>query len=336
MLTFSQGLIVFVMVLVPVYVALLVLSEKKKEQKTGKLAHSGMLGIVVASLLLVEVVTISLLHTPLFRTTLTYPVLIILIAGLLLYALWLSPSSNKMQALVLVSAIAFHTILFYSPPFGIGLGERTAAGVRLTQEGQWSTDWRFLNPVYNPFPLDVCFYSIISMITAIPYINQLNGLVIWISSVIVFDLILYILVKRITGSWITGVFAIFISALTPPLVPGHEAQYPATLLVLISALALVKTFDGSSPISNIIVANASYTVAIFFHPSATIGAFLPLGVVVVSYLAKQSVKGEIWVKLSGSRLFRTAFTLFAMVTLARAIYSAGYLENILPFLRVSC
>lgn len=331
-LTFSKALVLFTVIMIPVYLALLMLSERIAK-KRGKLTHSTTLSIVVVSLFFVEALTISLLHTPSFRTTLTYFILLPLIAGLLLSALHLSPSSNKMQALILVSAIVYHIALFYSPPFGVGLGERTVAGVKLLQEGHWNTDWRFLDPVYDPFPLDVCFYSIISMITSIPYINQLNGLVIWISSVIVFDLILYILVKRITGSWTIGVFAIFISELTPPLVPVHEAKYPATLLVLISALALIKAFDGSSPISNIIMANVSYVAAIFFHPSAAIGAFLPLGVVIVSYFAKQAVKGGTWTKLFGSRLFRTAFTLFGVVTLSRAIYTAGYLEGIIPALK---
>lgn len=310
------------------------LSERIRGQKSGKSVHSKMLGIPIATLLLVELLTVFLLHTPSFRTLWPYFILLPFMASLLLCVLRLPLSSNKARALILFSVIIYHAALLYSPPFSISISERTPAMAKLTIEGHWNPDWGFLNPTYGPFPMDIDLFSTISMITSIPYISQLNGWVFYLPFIIAFDLVLYSLVKRVTDSHIAGVFAIFILASTPPAnLVLHGPKWIGNLLVLISALALFKAFDHSSPRSNIIIANVSYAAAIFFHPSAAIGAFLLLGVVVVSYLAKQAVKRREWTKLFRSRLFRVAFTLFAVVTLTRAIYTAGYLEGILPTLK---
>jgi hypothetical protein len=331
-LTFTRALVLFTVIMIPVYLALLMLSGKITKQR-GELTHSATLSIVVVSLFSVEALTMSLLHVPSFRTTLMYSVLLLLIAGLLLYGLRSSPTSNRMRMLFLLSVIVYHIALLYSPPFGISIHERTGAAVKLSLEGRWDPSWGFLHPTYNPFPMDIGLSSMVSVITSIPHISQLKDWIFLLPFIVTYDLVLYSLTKRVTGSQVAGILAILLLSSTPPAnILFHGPQWIGNLLVLISALALIKAFDGSSPISNIIVADISYTAAIFTHTSAAIGVFLPLGVVAISYLAKQVVSRGVWTRLFSSRLFRVAFTLFAVVTLARAIHTAGYLGGIIPAL----
>lgn len=333
-LTFSQALLLFTVALIPVFLILLALSQRVKGHKSRKPAHTGTIRIALASILLVEFITIFLLHVPSFKTLWPYFVLLPLIAGFLLCALRWSSDSNRIQALILFSAILYHVALLYSPPFDISISERTSAMAKLTLEGRWDPSWQFLNPTYNPFPMDVDLFSTISMITSIPYISKLNDWVFYSPFIVAFDLVLYSLTKRVTGSQIAGVLAIFILASTPPAnVLLHGPKWIGNMLVLISALAVIKAFEESSYRANIIVANVSYAVAILFHPSAAIGAFLPVGILGIGYLGKQTRKRGIWGKLFRSRLFLTVSALFLVATFARAIYTAGYLEGILPSLK---
>lgn len=327
-LTFSEALLTFAIVLMPIYLVLLMLSEKSARQHAKSVGNTALV-IVVASLFLLDATTIFLLNTSSFRDTPTYYVLILLNAGLLLCAVRLSPSSKKMRMLILLSAIAYDIALVYYPPSGLGMGERTTAGIEIMQKGYRSDDPTVAG-AYNPFPLDVGLRCVFSMITSFPYISRLNNFIIGLCHVMALDLVLYALVRRITRSWSVGVFAVLISALTPTLIPTHEAKHPAMLLFLVAALALVKAFEGLSYVANIIVINVTYVVAIFFHPSAAIGGFLPLGIIAVGYVAKKALEKEVWERVLRSGLFRATAALLVTVTFARAIYTAGYLESILP------
>jgi len=205
---------------------------------------------------------------------------------------------------------------------------------KLILEGHWDPNWHLLHSTYDPLPMDLGLFGTVSMVTSIPYISQLNNWAIYLPFIIAYDLVLYSLTKRVTDSRVAGVIAIFILASTPPAnIISHGTKWIGNMFVLISALALIKAFDGPSSISNITVANLSYGAAILFHPSSVIGVFLPLGVVVVSYLANQAVKRKVWTKLFRSRLFRMTFILFTVITLTRGLYTAGYLEDVLPALK---
>jgi hypothetical protein len=229
--------------------------------------------------------------------------------------------------------VLYHLTLLYSPPSATSINERTIAIAKLNLEGRWETSWNFLNPAYNPFPLDVSLHNAVSMITSIPLISKLSDWTIYLPFIVAYDLVLYSLTKRATGSQVAGALAIFILASTPPAnIIYHGPKWIGNFLVLIIALTLIKAFNGFS-ISNIVMASISYTVAILFHPSAAIGVLLPLGIVMFSYLAKRVIKNEIWPNLFESKLFYMAFKLFAIVTLVRAIYTTGYSEQILLSLK---
>jgi hypothetical protein len=312
-----------------------VISQKNKAVLTTKLQHAKSNGtITVAVILIIELVTILLLQIPSFKAFWLYFILVPFIAGAILYVFRFPINSKKILALILISAVIYHIAILYSPPSGISIGERTPAVAKLTLEGHWDVNWRLVNPTYNPFPMDVDLFSTASMITSIPYISQLNDWVIYLPFIVAFDLVLYSITKQVTGSKTAGIFAIFLLASTPPAnILLHGPKWIGALLILISAWAMIKAFKEPSRYSNIIIANVSYFAAILFHPSAVIGAFLPIGTLAIAFMGQRFTKAEVWSKILSNRLFLSASTLFGVLTLTRVIYTAGYLEGVLPAMK---
>lgn len=330
--TFTEALVIFTAIMIPVYLVLLALSGKSARQP--KKSTSGIaLKIILVIVFLTEALVILLLHNPSFRTELAYFALTSLTAVLLLIGLRLSPSSGSLQTLILVSAVMYHIALLYTSPFGIAIHERSALMARFMEAGYWNVDLSLGRSVYNPFAMDVGVFSMGSIVTSIPQISQLKSWIILLSYIVAYDLVFYSLTKRATGSRVAGVLAVFMLASTPPCeISGHTAQWMGNFLALASALALIKAFEESSSTANIVMANTFYAVSVFFHPSAAMGAFLPLAILTVSYFMKRITSDKIWTELLKSRLFLTTFSLFIVITFARAIYTAGYLEAILPTL----
>lgn len=333
MLTFSEALVVFTLGLIPIYLAILMISERARKRRDKRLTPNGVFKTMVTGLVLVVTLTFLLLHLPQFKTTATYAILLLFIACILLFAMRISPNSGSMNAFILLSlAVTYHIILLYSQPFGMEIWDRTIVMEKIAQEGSWNPDWHIINPTYNPFPMDIYLFYVLSALTSIPWISKLSHWVVFLPFIIVYDLVLYALTKRITGSWLVGTLAIFLLATTPLTnIIAHQSKWFGSLLVLISILALIKALDRNHPIPNIIVANITYTAAIFMHASAVIGAFLPLGIIATGHFVKKSSKAES--KNPKHQLLRLAFITFIVITIARQIHTAGYLEGIVPFIK---
>jgi hypothetical protein len=334
MFTFSQGLIIFSTTLTLVFFVLFFFAQRLKS-KSETISSKLRLDIAIFCLLIIESSTIILLQIPSFKSSLIYLIALPLIAGVLLCTLrWSSEFGKSRQLLILGSAIMFHAAILYFPASGMEIGERTYSIARLTIDGHWDPNWNFLNPTYGPYPMDVSIFSTISIVTNISYISQLIDWAYYLPLVIAFDLILYTLTKRVTSSAIAGVLAIFLlSSLPTANLLLHASKWTGSLLVLISALALIKASEKKIPYAYIIIANLSYAAAIFFHPSAAIGAFLPVGIVLIGYVVSRAVKTVSWSSFLKSRLFISASVLLVIITLSRAIYTEGYSETVFPAMK---
>lgn len=332
-LTFSQALLVFALVLTPVYLALLMFSRKDAKQQQ-KPSRTPILFILVATPLLMGAVIAFLSHIPGFKESSMYSILVLSVTGLLFYSLKSSSGSGKMETFLLAAVILFHLALLYSPPSGVSIHERAAAMAKLTLEGYWDPSQFSPSSVYSPVPMDVGLLSVSSILTSFPTIDPLNSLILFfLVPTAAYDVLVYCLCRRVAHSRVAGILAILILASTPPAnFMSHGPKWIASMLVLVSAIALIKASDGVSSVANIAVANASYVVAIFFHPSAAIGGFLPLSAVLIGHLGKKALKNRGWERFSKSGLLRATAALFVTVTFARAIYTAGYLEAMLPSL----
>jgi len=333
MLSFSGALVIFTLCLIPVYLIILMFSERSKKERSGKSVSNGMFKLMMISLPSLVTLTFLFSNITWFKVNVTSTVLVPLMAGILLYILRLSPESDqrKWQWFVLFSLIMYHMTILYSPPSPINLGERTVAMVMLDREGSWDPAKGVLNPIYNPFPMDVGLFVIVSLLTSVPYTSGICEWVIFLPLIVAYDIVLYTLTKQISGNWVIGAFAVFIFSLMPPTnLVIHGSKWIGNLLMLVSALALIKALRNNSGISNIVLANITYTVAIFFHTSAAIGTFLVLGMMTIGSVGGLSDER---VRFSyRSRQLRTALAVFAVITLTRIIYTMSYMESIMPSL----
>lgn len=326
-LTFSRALFLFTIVLTLVYIVFLILSEKttaRPEKPTKNV--TGILNRLVTYSLFLEVPTLFLLNAPAFRDTSIFSILIILITCLLLWSFQYASNIGNSKVLF-IPLIIFHLILNYSPPLGLNIAEGGSTTITLFLKGRWDTTWALSNPVYNPFPMFLSIFNSIIEVTAIPFLSVAGFWLISLALVPAYDIILYSLTKRLANSHTAGLFAIFLFAMLPPAnLSLHLAKWIASLLVLISILALIKVYDRSHPLPNTIIAGIGFGAAILFHTSAIIGAFTPLSIVVISYILKR-IKIA-YLSLFENRFFTIWFVFFILLAFTRMIYTQGYLDNI--------
>lgn len=287
--------------------------------------------LLPASLIL-SFLTIFLLTDLSFWYSPYYPFMVILVAGLLLLSLYKGERlSGRFQWVLISAVVAFHiSFLFYHT--GVHISERFPAVLRMIEAGHWDTSFG-LHPVYDPFPFGDVFYATVSLVISKPLISPLTFWPTRIALVISFDLVLYSIVKRITGRKIAAALAIFILAVTPPSqLLTHPARWPGLLLALISVLFLIRAGEGHMPRIDSGVAVGAYAMAIYYYPASAIGIFFILGILTVDYFARRTESFNWGVDKRG--LLKTSIVLFSVITVARAIYSQGFLQPIIPQVRL--
>ncbi|HKZ95145.1 MAG TPA: hypothetical protein VJ249_11295 [Candidatus Bathyarchaeia archaeon] len=240
---------------------------------------------------------------------------------LLLLALALSPDSKRV--LMLFAVIFFHLIILSRllPTFGIMIDERTAAMAKLVQTGHWDTDWRLLNPYYNPFPMDLGLFSMVSNMTSIGWMDRLNVWFVDIFFTLAYDLMIYSLIRRLGGNWRIGVIGILLIAFTPPLIVNATAQGLASFFLLMLMILLFPMHFVPTA-SNIVLVNLSYVAAIFTHGTSAISILLLSSMLAVSYLMYKigKTKGR---SLHKDTILRMTFVTIVVITMLRWIHVSG-------------
>ncbi|MCW3995283.1 MAG: hypothetical protein NWE98_03925 [Candidatus Bathyarchaeota archaeon] len=206
---------VFTSILIPLFLILIFISEKYHKQEFKRIALTKTNQSLMTGLFLTVIITI-LFFLPLLRETSLYFILPSFSIGVLMLILFLFPFYRKYRFAIILLIIFLHLNILYTWPSGIMITERSAAFAKLSLSGSWNPDWKLLNPYYNPFPMDIGLFSIVSEITSIIPISALLDWIIGVLFVIAFDLILYSLIKQISGSWRVGIFGVILFVFTPP------------------------------------------------------------------------------------------------------------------------
>jgi hypothetical protein len=268
MISFSSGLLVFVAVLTVVFLVALLFNRRLKgagwRPKAG-IVNYALLGVCGLMILL-------MVFQYFWGTSVLYFLLYPITVFLLLLALISASASKRFYLLILVVLLHLIVLSLWSPPSGIMLDERTAAIAMLDKTKTWNPNWMLLNPYYNPFPMDLGLSYVFSQITSIIYTDALGGWIVDLFFVIAYDLILFSLVKDISGRWKAGVLSILMLMFTPPLVLNPAPELLAYLLVLVFLLGLFRALKGAPSFSNFMLITLSYTVGILIHAEAAIGA----------------------------------------------------------------
>ena len=284
MIIFSSALLIFATVLTLVYLMMLLLSDRYKGLgrrpqgvKTAKIA------LVSAFILMVLLMVFQTLWSTSLFYFLLYPITIFV----LLIATIESPDSNRMY--LIFSVVLLHLIVLsgWFPASGIFIGERTAALIQLEAAGKWNPSWTMLNPYYSPFPMDLGLFFVFSAATGLSNVNLFGGWIVGLLFVIAYDLVLFSLCKKIGGSWKVGVFGILLFAFTPPAAINAQPEWIASLFILVFLLGLVRALKSGPSVSNIVLVNLSYAVAILVHGTALVGLVVVFVLFMSTYFGRR-------------------------------------------------
>jgi hypothetical protein len=112
-------------------------------------------------------------------------------------------------------------------------------------------------------------------------------------------------------------------AITPPLnFTEHWCKFAGMMLVLISLFALIMAFKGKLSWQAATTSILAYVAAIFYHPTAGLGMFAILGLLLGGFLLKRfSSEARMMFE---SPLFRVGLILLMVITFARWIYEGGF------------
>jgi hypothetical protein len=324
MLTFKEGLIIFSAILTLIFLLLLLLSEKMGQSFKETSLSEARWRIIVATVIMLEILS-------LFKVAIIQFVLPLIVVGLILYLLRASLNSKSRNCLLLSLAILYHIILVYNPPSSVNIYERTNQMILIANEGRWNPNWE-THPIYRPFPMALYIFYVTSTMLGIDLIN-FNSWIIYLPFIVAYDLIIFALTKRVTDNYMAGLLAIFILATTPPAnITLHPAKWFGNLLVLIFVFTLVRVLKDPATLSYKIIIVVSYLVAIFMHPSAILGIFVLLSILVVRYLNTTIGRNDTKA-FFGSTLLCILTVLLFTVTLTRIIYTARYMKVIADLAR---
>jgi len=325
---FSLALILFTLVLTPLYLLILKSSAKGKKvvdagESKSKIEFVFAIGGYLVMGILVLLQFMSALTTELFIVL--YPIITVF----LLFKLRSSQESER--AHTVLTAVIFHlivlSILWPSP--GIMLTERSSALAMLKSEGAWNPQWTYIDPYYGSFPMDLGLFYTVSEITSISYIDLLNSWIVGLFFTVAYDLVLYTLIKRLSGSWRVGVFGILLFAFTPPAIIDPQPQCVSSLFLLISLLAFFKVFMRVPSISNVFVANFCFAAAILTHGTSAVGVLLLWTLLAVSCIVPRL--GKVTTVGSYKRAFLgTVLATFTIIVLVRWVYLGGLERVVTP------
>lgn len=327
MLTFTAALIFFTVFLTIFYFILLTFSTKGRIKLCTRAIPRFLINIasvILLSLILVSMTLSSEKDSPFFQ------VFYVTVSALLLFVIMLKSvehEKSKPSAFLLTATILFHIVTLLNswmtyvfPLDGIAVSERTAAKVKLSLYGHWDQKWKLLNPTYNPFPADVGIHVILSMITSLPLSTYpLNSIIVTLL-IITFDITIYILTKKITGNIVTGMIAIILVILTPPLnVAAHIPRSMASLFILIIIYFLLTT----PSIKTELLKNLLYVSALFYHFMASQIIFVLISLLIVPYtlsLLNNAIKHELSNNSSNLRKYLVLLLSFLCMSLTKTFW----------------
>lgn len=278
--------------------------------------------------------TFALIHIPGFKTSSTYLPLTSFITMLLLYMLGTKRDSGGFRGLILFSTLLLHVIIVYTPPQGVVLDERSPALARMAIEGFYDPSRPLLSHTYNPFPMDRGLLLMFAEVTYLSPIAELSEWLISLFLLLAIDLILYSIIRRLTGSWTAGVLAILMFATSPPLSSvDHHSKLAGLMLVLVATFVLTLAFKSRVSSWKALTAMLVYTAGIFYHATAGLGIFVLSSILVAGFLLRRFMREGKWEDIYQSRVFRITLVTFIVITLARWIYGGGFEETIVPSIR---
>ncbi|RKY29997.1 MAG: hypothetical protein DRP74_07855 [Candidatus Omnitrophota bacterium] len=328
-ISFTKALPLFVITLTFIYLILLIASEK--EHKGPRTEIRKLHKNLMLAALILTMIAFALLHIPDYKLTIYYQVIVTLAYFTLLFCMAIPKNiPNNYSKYFLFTTILIHLLIVYNPPYGLYFGEWTRTLTKTIIDSHYEiVPYRF---TYNPFPFHVGLWVAFSEITHISIILKISKFFPPLITLIVIDLVLYVLARRLTGSWLAGILAILMLASTPPAnFLDHNAKLAGLMLVLIMTLALIKAYEGQGTLSNGVIAVLAYASGLFYHATAGLGMFVIAGILVFGLIMRILTKEYIWRRPYESKIMQIFLIIIIAITLTKWGWGGGA-EKIVPSL----
>ncbi|MBT0159200.1 hypothetical protein G4O51_04365 [Candidatus Bathyarchaeota archaeon A05DMB-2] len=322
-MNFSTALIIFSAILLPLCFILLELARRRKSDNLSGREFKPRIFLVIALSAFSLMGILVILQFLAISSSLFFFILYPAVTALLLLAVLFSNKSQK--TLIVFAVIIFHLVLLsllLPPASGITVDERSSAIVRLAAEGHWDTSWTYIDPYYNPFPLDLGMFYSASVVTTLNSLSTSLGWIVYFFFIVAYDSTLYAITRRLGGSWRVGALSILIFAFTPPAFINPQPQCIASLFLLLFVLAFFEAFIHKPTFSLIVLSNLCFAIAILVHGTAAIGVVLLLILLVASYILPKIRRAQSFGSYKKALLLPSAITL-TIITLSRWIYFGG-------------
>jgi hypothetical protein len=337
MLAFSKSLPIFAISLTTIYSIILLVDKEQIKESKSKLINKALLTISLLALFLSLIGAILTLCID-FRESVPYFIIIIMV-GIVICVSSSHAEIPRIGRLLLPTTILWYTMMVWDtkPLIDIAIGE----GQEMTRYMSLNKRWDFLaakSPVYNPLPCTSSILDILSEITFIPWYSWSVQFIFYSVLIIAYVLLIFNLTKKITYSYQAGLLATLLIGLTPQTnVLMHSYQWTGNLLIIISTLMIIKVTEGQRKAEGLLCASLSYVTAILAHPTAGLMVFILLITILLKhFLSLHDLRQGRFIdtsKLTFERSVMRTFVIFvAVITLARAVHTAGYMEYILPML----
>ncbi|RLF17460.1 MAG: hypothetical protein DRZ82_09795 [Thermoprotei archaeon] len=326
-ISFTKALPLFTITLTFVFLVMLIITEKEREETKRRTFHR----ILIIPPMTLAIIAFALLHIPDYKLTQQYQILVTLVYFTLVFYIALFRNiPERYSGYLLFLAILVHLLIVYNPPHGLYFGEWIRTLTKTIIEGHYEiVPYRF---TYNPFPFHIGLRAIFSEITHIPIILKVSKFFPPLIALIVIDSTLYVLAKRLTGSWLVGILVILIFASTPPAnFLDHDAKLAGLTLILIMTLALIKIYEGQNTLGNGVVVILAYASGIFYHATAGLGMFIIAGILGFSLLMSILARERNWRRLYENGVAKTLLAIVIAVTLTKWMWGGGA-QQIVPSL----
>jgi hypothetical protein len=350
-LSFSQGLILFIILQVLVYITILFLVpsplNKDKRNTKGSLAFGKSIDTIAKQLtILLLPLTITLIWTSQYKDTFLYQSLYATTFTLFAISIILNSNSfiptkvSRFHIYLLASIVLFHVVTLlnswgvYTFPFPqVTIEERTPAIAKLIIDGSWDPNLKLLNPTYNPLPADVVGIAFLLMVQGSSPTSPSNTFI-WCTMLIaIFDISLFLFVKLFTKNSSIAFLSVLLFILTPPLnIVAHIPRNTAILLILLLLLLLIQMLNDRSR-RNILTILLLYNGAIFYHLMAVQVSILLEFLVVTLWLFASKALGVAWKQnrneINLSSLLHLLSALFLMIALIKLLWTQGAFSQVI-------
>jgi hypothetical protein len=330
-ISFTQALLMFTFIQIPLYLLFLLLVEKKGSVSTKSFSRREGLSILITFM---DKISFTLSAVGLFLTLLTSfrettPYFIILSLVLLMNALY--TILRRPSGFVLGSFILWHLMMYSGkvPAIDVAVGEGSAMLREMRLNDHWEFTWAH-NPSYNPLPTIAFLQATLSRITSMDWYSYYLGEIVFLSILIVYDLAMYTLTYTITKDGGAALMSIPLVAITPETpVHQHPYQWSGNALVLIAAALLARAIEGEKLGINFAAIMLLFTGAILAHPTGLSYIFLLISLLFIA-ISRRLLHSRRLLASFNTRWLARISGILLIILITRSIYVQGYLEYVYP------